>query len=594
MGKITIKLRGNKKMEDKAFSWLEQYRGEYIKGEWPTIPEMLNLSRHRFPDKICFTAFSPTEVHYTFAEAQKIIRNTAAYLNSIGVQKGDRVALSGKNSPVWAIAYLAVVEFGGVIVPIDYQIEQQTAERILNFVEAEVLFVDKEKFDTLSRSDSTVKTRISLSPERDNYILDLPETNREIQTYPGEEDLAAILFTSGTTGNEKGVMLTHKNFSTDALQANHPMFLNVQPEDVLYALLPLHHSYCMTAVFLEAISIGCELVFAGGLSVAQMMNDLKRGGITVIMGIPLLYNKILKGMMKQIRSKGLFLHLLVGLLMRFSGMIKKRFDVNVGKRIFGNILLKKANLYTIKYMICGGGPLAPETFRRYQELGLDFVQGYGMTETAPISTLNPAHAFKVKSVGKVFPLIDMKILNPDEDGIGEIIIKGPICCRGYYKNEEATKELFTQDGYLKTGDLGFLDKENYLYLTGRAKSLIVTEGGKNVFPEEIEDHFQLFQQIEQILIVGYIANEETRGEGIEALIYPNQEHYESQSITNSDEIRNDLVEAVKAVNKEILSYKRISKIRILEDPMEMTTTKKIKRPKVIDWLKTQEDKGFTI
>ncbi len=579
-------------MADSAYSWLDSFRGEFIKGEWPTISEMFNVSLHRFPDKVCFTSFAPKETHYTFSEAKAIIRNTANFLVSRGAAKGDRIALTGKNSPEWAMAYLAVLEFGGIIVPIDYQLEKETTERILNFVEAEFLFVDKEKYDSLGWENSSVKTRISLSGEKENYILDLPETPETITTWAEEEDLAAILFTSGTTGNEKGVMLTHKNFSTDALQANHPMFLGVVPEDVLYALLPLHHSYCMTAVFLEAISIGCELVFAGGLSVGQMMNDLKRGGITVIMGIPLLYNKILKGMMKQVRSKGLAIHLLIGFLMRVSGIIKQIFDINLGKKIFGNLLLKKANLYTVRYMICGGGPLAPETFRRYQELGLDFVQGYGMTETAPISTLNPAHAFKVKSVGKVFPLIDMKILDPDEDGIGEIIIKGPICCRGYYKNEEATKELFTDDGYLKTGDLGYLDKENYLYLTGRAKSLIVTEGGKNVFPEEIEDHFQLFQQIEQILILGYLANEETRGEGIEALIYPNREHYESLSITNTDQIREDMIEAVHHVNRELLSYKKISRFRILDEPMEMTTTKKIKRPKVIEWLKTQDDSGI--
>jgi len=188
----------------------------------------------------------------------------------------------------------------------------------------------------------------------------------------------------------------------------------------------------------------------------------------------------------------------------------------------------------------------------------------------------------------------MKILDPDDDGIGEIIIKGPICCRGYYKNEEATRELFTDDGYLRTGDLGYLDRDNYLYLTGRAKSLIVTEGGKNVFPEEIEDHFQLYQQIEQILIVGYMANEETRGEGIQALILPNREHYESQSISNAEKIKEDLVNAVKTVNRELLAYKRISKVMILDEPMEMTTTKKIKRPRVIQWLKEQPDTGFKI
>ncbi|MDA3957701.1 AMP-binding protein [Oceanispirochaeta sp.] len=580
-------------MEENGWSWLDQYRGEHIQGEWPTIPEMFKLSHFRFPEKTCFTAFSPEEIHYTYREASRFIHNTASYLKKQGINKGDRVALTGKNSPSWAIAYLAVLELGAVIVPLDYQMEKETISSILDFVEASVLFVDKERFDELGVKGSPVQTKISLSPDRDNYILDLPESKETLPPGPVEEDMAAILFTSGTTGNEKGVMLSHRNFSSDTFQANKP-FLEVLPEDILYALLPLHHSYCMTAVFLESLAIGCELVFAGGLSVTQMMNDLKRGGITVIMGIPLLYNKILKGMMKQIRSKGLVTHLLIGILMRISGLVKHVFDMNIGKRIFGNLLLKKANLYTIKYMICGGGPLAPETFQRYQELGLDFVQGYGMTETSPISTLNPAHAFKLKSVGKVFPLVDMKILNPDSDGIGEIILKGSICCQGYYKNEDATKELFTEDGYLRTGDLGYLDKDNYLYLTGRAKSLIVTEGGKNVFPEEIEDHFQLYPQIDQILIVGYMANKETRGEGIEALIYPGKEHFDSLSISNTEVIREDLVNVVKEVNRELLSYKRISRVRILDEPMVMTTTKKIKRPKVIVSLQEMEDKGFLI
>jgi long-chain acyl-CoA synthetase len=579
-------------MEENGWSWLDQYRETHIQGEWPTIPEMFKLSHHRSPDKVCFRAFSPKEIKYTYTEAINIIQKTAAYLVDKGIKKGDRVALTGKNSPAWAMAYLAVVEIGAVIVPMDYQMEKETVDRILDFVEAPIMFVDKERFDELGNTKG-IKEKISLSPDKDNYILDLPESSTELPQGPTEDDMAAILFTSGTTGNEKGVMLSHRNFSADAFQANKP-FLSVEPDDILYALLPLHHSYCMTAVFLESLAIGCELVFAGGLSVTQMMNDLKKGKITVIMGIPLLYNKILKGMMKQVRSKGLVTHTLVGILMRISGFAKRAFGINIGKKIFGNILLKKANLYTIKYMICGGGPLAPETFRRYQQLGLDFVQGYGMTETAPISTLNPAHAFKLKSVGKVFPLVDMKILNPDSDGIGEIIMKGPTCCSGYYKNEEATKDLFTEDGYLKTGDLGYLDKDNYLYLTGRAKSLIVTEGGKNVFPEEIEDHFQLFQQIDQILIVSYLANAETRGEGIEAVLYPSKEHYDSLSISSDEKIKEDMINAVKEVNRELLAYKRISKVRILDEAMEMTTTKKIKRPKVIAALKEKEDSGFLI
>jgi long-chain acyl-CoA synthetase len=197
-------------------------------------------------------------------------------------------------------------------------------------------------------------------------------------------------------------------------------------------------------------------------------------------------------------------------------------------------------------------------------------------------------------VGKVFPKVDMIILDPNEEGIGEIALKGNICCQGYYKNEEATRELFTQDGYLKTGDMGYLDRDNYLYLTGRAKSLIVTEGGKNVFPEEIEDHFQLYQQIEQIMIRSYIMNRETRSEGIEMVVYPSEEHYRSLGVFDEEKVKEDMINAVKEVNRELLSYKRISRIRIVNEPLAMTTTKKIKRPVVEKWLTTIEDKGFMI
>ncbi len=256
--------------------------------------------------------------------------------------------------------------------------------------------------------------------------------------------------------------------------------------------------------------------------------------------------------------------------------------------------MKKANLYNLKYLISGGGPLAPETVRRYQELGLDFVQGYGMTETAPISTLNPAHAFKLSSVGKVFPLIEMEIHNTDGEGIGEVVIKGPICCKGYWKNEEATAELFDDEGWLHTGDLGYLDKENYLYLTGRSKNLIVSQGGKNIFPEEVEDHFQLYHQIDQIMIRGYLADEVTRAEGIEALIFPSREHYESLGTFESEAIRKDLIQAVKAVNRELLVYKRIDRIRILEEAMPTTSTRKIKRPVVNKLLPVDREGFFTV
>ena len=579
----------NKNIEffNNSWDYQEQFKPERIKGEWATIPELLHLSAFRSPNNCAFIAYSPKEYSFTYREAEELVFKTARYLYSLGVRKGDKVALTGKNSPYWGIAYLSIVEIGAVAVPLDYQMDAADMERLLKFADAEILFIDKEKYDQIR-----IKTKISLSPEKENFFPDFPEVSGNYGP-PSCKDLAAILFTSGTTGNEKGVMLSHENFVSDMFQACHPDYLHPNINDVWYALLPLHHSYCFTAVFLESIAHGSMCVFAAGLSVSQMMNDMKQGKVSIVMGIPMLYNKILKGMMKQVRSKGLPTHILVGFLMRFNGLFHRIFKKNLGKKFF-KTLLTKANLIHIKYLISGGGPLAPETFRRYQQLGLDFVQGYGMTETAPISTLNPWFHFKVDSVGKKLSLIEMKILNPDENGIGEVAVRGNICCQGYYGNPEASAELFTEDKFLRTGDLGYMDKEDYLYLTGRAKSLIVTEGGKNVFPEEIEDHFQLYQQIEQIMISGFTANKETLAEGIEAIIFPNHEHYQTLGVYNEDKIREDMIHAIREVNRELLPYKRINRILILREPMPMTSTKKIKRPLVQASLKDPKEEYFSV
>jgi long-chain acyl-CoA synthetase len=211
-------------------------------------------------------------------------------------------------------------------------------------------------------------------------------------------------------------------------------------------------------------------------------------------------------------------------------------------------------------------------------LGIDFVQGYGLTETSPIITINPIEHYKETSVGRPCPHMDIQILNPDERGVGEVMVKGSIVMKGYYNMPEETAESFTPDGYLKTGDLGYMDSENYLYLTGRAKNMIVTEGGKNVYPEEIENEFQLFDLIEQILIRGFVADAETKSESIEALVYPNPEFkFPNGNTLSQEQIKNHIDKIVSVVNQRLLPYQRIERISILNEPMEMTTTKKIKR-----------------
>lgn len=560
-------------------AFLDDYRGKTFKGEWPTIPELFSINVDRFPDRPCFTVFAPEKKTLTYKQAYDHICKVADYLRSIGIGKDSKVAVTGKNSPEWVIAYLAVLQAGAIVVPIDYQLTVAEAVNLIHASDTKALFVDEEKYQDLKVSCPQLLKVMALYEGGPDYIYTLDAGTSVLPPLiPAQEtDLAAILFTSGTTGNPKGVMLTHKNFVSDCFLAQGNM--TIYPTDVFYALLPIHHSYTMLAVFIEAISVGAEIVFGKRLVVKQIMQELKEGKVTMFLAVPILFNKFLDGILKGIKEKGPVVNGLMTGLMGFSGFVKKAFGLNPGRALFKSVR-EQANLSTIRICISGGGPLAPEVFRKYNKLGIDFVQGYGLTETSPILTLNPTYHYKETSVGKVIPQADLKILDPNEDGIGEIIVKGPMVMAGYYKMEEETKAVFTNDGYFRTGDLGYLDDENYLYLTGRAKNMIVTSGGKNVYPEEIEDKFQLYSEIEQILVRGYYKESSTVSEEIEALIYPSQEWLIGLAKDKDEAFalaEQHMHKVVEEVNQKLLPYQKITRVIVLKEPLEMTTTQKVKR-----------------
>jgi long-chain acyl-CoA synthetase len=551
-------------MNTRPWDFLEEYRGSFFSGEWPTLPEMLKITVERYPHRRSFTAFSPKLLEFNFSQVLEKAEMLGQYLHSLGIRKGDRVGVTGKNSPEWAFGYLGILFAGGTVVPLDYGLKSEEILGLMGVAEVDILFCDEEKYDFFG--EQGLKKMISLSPKKENYILDIQWDGKEDIELPGEEDLAAILFTSGTTGVAKGVMLTHKNFVSDCYQAQAHM--NIFHTDVFYALLPLHHSYSMLAVFIESLSVGAEVVFAKALAIQQILKDLKSGKVTMFLGIPMLFNKLIKGLMKGIREKGIAVYGIFRFLMGVSGFIKKYFHINPGKKMFKGVL-SQVSLDTNRICICGGGPLPASTFKLFNQLGIDFVQGYGLTETSPIIALNPKEAYKEASVGKMIPGTETRILDPDENGCGEIAVKGSMVMQGYYKNEKASRETFTSEGFLKTGDVGYLDNDNYLYLTGRAKSIIVTEGGKNVFPEEIEDQFQLYDEVEQILVRGYLLDAKMKVEAIEALIYPSEE----AKGKGEERFR----EIIAEVNRELKPYQRINRLKVLDEPMEMTTTRKIKR-----------------
>ena len=557
------------------------YQGKKYMGQWPTFREMMEISEERFPDNEAFKAIVPKVVTFTYKEALKKIREIAYYLVATGAKKGDHIAVIGKNSPEWALAYFAISFAGCIIVPLDYSLHIEDMEKILAFGDVDRIFIDGEKIDGIDKEGKLFKEKISLEPESKGYkyVLDLTGPETELPKLHAE-DTAAMLFTSGTTGTPKGVMLSFSNFMSSTLSSQR--LFDVYPTDVFYAILPIHHAYTMTAVLLETVISGASCVFGKRLVTPIMLKELREGKITMLLAVPMLFNKLLAGLMAGVHKQGPFKENLIRFLMGFSGFMKKVFHVNLGKKIFGNMLLSKISLDKMRLCICGGGPLPPSTFKQFNQLGIDFVQGYGLTETSPIININPIEVYIEESVGIPIPGVEEKIVSPDEDGNGIIYVRGPQVMKGYYKNDEATEEVLSSDGWLNTGDVGHIDSNGFLYLTGRAKSIIVTEGGKNVFPEEIEDKFQLFNEIEQCCIIPYMINKEMKTEGIRMVIYPTEAYLKEHGM---EETSRHMEEVVESVNKDLQSYKKITMVTVVDQPLPMTSTKKVKRFEVVKMFK---------
>ncbi|MCL2520950.1 MAG: AMP-binding protein [Spirochaetaceae bacterium] len=554
---------------------LDEYRGKIFNDRWPTLPQMFALSANRFPNNIAFSAYEESQNNkvlraYNYAQGKELVDNIAGFLIEQGVKKGDKLVVSGVNSLEWAITFLAIMQAGAIAVPIDNGMGSEKALALSQRVGAKMLFCDHEKL--AKGFDKANLPTYSLTKDTANYVLNLSGTTKDFPP-AGQEDVAAILFTSGTTGNEKGVVLTHRALISDSYLVQG--LIHVYSNDVFYVLLPIHHIYCMTAVFITALTGGAQLLFTDKLAITNILHDLKEGKVTCLLGVPMLYNKVINGLIKNVRKRGPVVMALVSGLMAVSGSIRARTGRPVGKKMpILKGILAKASLSSLRVLISGGGPIAGATLTRYRQLGLDMIQGYGLTETGPIITLNPPHAFKEGSVGRVLPETDIIILQPNEQGIGEIAVKGPMVFNGYYNDDETTAAAFTADGYFKTGDLGWKDSDNYVYLTGRAKNIIVTEGGKNVYPEEVEDAFQLVSQFEQLLVRGYMINERLKIEDIEAVIYPSSDFIKDKT---HKEVNKQLIALILEGNKKLQPYQQVRRIRVVNTPLELSSTNKIKR-----------------
>ncbi len=558
-----------------------------LKGK--SLADVLRQSEKLFGDKVFIKSFRDGQfAGMTFAEFAAWTERIARGLLAWGLKTGDRVAILSTNRAEWGASYLGSILAGGVNVPLDALLKITSWKHIIETSGARVLVVSKTFFadfepvldelcglelvvcmDDIAGSSKVISLS-ELASRAGNYQGNLPTAS--------PSDTASILFTSGTTGQAKGVLLSHENMVSDIdgmLQ-----LVKVEPNDIFLSVLPLHHAYECTCGFLTPLACGAGIAYGRGLASKFIVEDTKLSNATILLGVPLLFEKMHDGIFRAIAKKPPFTRVMFKATYVLSKLLAATFVANPGKRIFKG-LREKAGLTNLRLLFAGAAPMPPEVTKALKLLGFVFSQGYGLSEAAPCLTANPIDSKnKESSIGLPIAGAELKIIDRDSRGIGQIIARGPMIMKGYYNNPVATAEVL-KDGWLYTGDSGWVDEDGYYYIAGRLKNVIVTPAGKNVYPEEIEYELNRSPHILESLVMGR-SLEGTRGEEIEAIIVPDYEYFNSlasesgKSFTTA-EIEKIIKDEVHRLSSGLAEFKKVKYIRIREEEFEKTSTRKIKR-----------------
>jgi len=526
---------------------------------------------------------------YSYTKLGEECRRLAGGLLKAGLTKGDRVCLWAENRPEWMIVWLGTAIAGLVIVPVDFLSSEKECANILSITGAKAFFhsARKQEFaDSLAAQGISVPIRVSLTAEKDcaygSFGLDSPwadpsgATTATIGGAVSDSDPVSIVFTSGTTGFAKGVTLSHKNIIANSNAAVRQ--LRVKYDDVLINVLPLHHTYPTTCSFISPLSIGCSIIIVEKLVGSVVVDDIRDAKGTHLIAVPLLYDKVMAAIKKGYKALPGILRMVLNLFRKIALAEAKRGRPGFG-RFFFKFIRKKAGLQSIRMMVAGGGPLNPKTADFFDSFGFNIVHGYGTSENSPLICVNTPKYKRNISVGLPVKYTEIKILDPNEEGIGEIAVKSPSVMLGYYNNSETTAEVITPDGWLLTGDLGYRDREGFLYISGRRKNLIVSSGGKNVYPEEIEAHFSGSRLVAEILVLGR-KEKEHGGEQVFAVVVPNFENIaiDYPGKGQDQAFIGELVKKeIEGVNRTLVGYKKITDFVLRNEPFEMNAQQKIKR-----------------
>ena len=556
------------------------------------LKHMLNTSVELYADNVAFRQRFEKDKPFreiTYREALDTVNGLGTALIAHGL-KGKRISVIGENCYQWATSYLAAVCGTGVVVPLDKELSAEELKQLV--IEADVsavLFAKKyEKMfkEMMASGDTNLEVLVNFSPadqcgegvfsweslvqEGKKLVESGDRSFIDAEIYADE--MSVLLFTSGTTGIAKGVMLSHRNICEDLMSA--PTILNVNTWDIFFSVLPVHHTYECTCGFLMPLYKGASIAYCEGLK--YIVKNLAEVQPTMILAVPLIFESLYNNIMKSVRKQGK-----EGLVRKVLALNKvtKKIGLDLNKLLLKDIL--KVFGGRMRVLISGGAAIDPAILQFFNDLGFISVQGYGLTECAPMAALNPDnHKYmRNSSVGHILPGMEVKIEDKNEDGVGEICLKGPNVMMGYYNMPEETAKVI-KDGWFHTGDLGYVDDEDFIYITGRKKNVIITANGKNVFPEELEYYLGRSSMVSESMVW---AQEDESGQDtvIVATIKPDMEEVEAaigkEAAADAEQIEKLLWTEVDKINESLPFFKKIKKITVRREEFEKTTGKKIKR-----------------
>ena len=566
---------------------MKEFKGHKM-GTVKNYKELLNRAVRLYGNKVAFeykkdpTAKVPEYIKHTFKEYKQEVTELGTALLNMGLE-GERVALIGNNRYEWCTSYMAVTCGGMVIVPLDKSLPDVEIKSLITRSKAKaVIYEEKyEKiFEEIKKENNTnLQYYICIDKVENDDVLyynDLLASGKESLTNNynkfadvkiKNDEMSIMLFTSGTTSAAKAVMLSQYNVCSniDAM----PHFVMMYDTDTLLSFLPLHHTFENTITFIYGcLYCGATIAFCDGLK--HVSQNLKEYQVTVFVGVPLMLDIMYKKIMKQIDKQGK-----TKLIKVMSGLCNFLLflHIDIRKKVFKQIIDNLGG--KLRLILYGGAPMDKDTILGLTNFGISIVQGYGLTETSPVISAETDHYKRPGATGLVMCNEEVRICDANEEGIGEIIVKGPNIMLGYYENEEATAETL-KDGWLYTGDLGYFDKDGFLYVTGRKKDVIVLKNGKNIYPQELEFLISKLPYVEESIVYGKPLKNENLMLAAK-IVYSVDKIKEIYPKLNDKEYKDKIWEDIKTLNLSVPEYKHIKEISITTEPLIKTTTQKVKR-----------------